>query len=803
MDIQYLNEHLIPGQLGNLFVAVTFVMVLFAGISYFLAEGKKDESWRALGRFFFRLHSISAFGIAATLFYIIFNHYFEYNYAYQHSSSDLPLRYMFSCFWEGQEGSFLLWLLWHVVLGNILIRTSGKWETSVMTIFSSVQVVLASMLLGVYVFHLKIGSNPFMLLRENPEMMNIPLFKNPNYTGMIEGTGLNPLLQNYWMTIHPPTLFLGFASTLIPFSYAAASLWKRSYTTWLKPALPWAFFGILILGAGVLMGGAWAYEALSFGGFWAWDPVENASLVPWLFFVAAGHLMLINRKKKDKPTSLFSTYTITILTFLLVLYSTYLTRSGILGDTSVHSFADGMPGQLIFFMVIYALYSIYMMASRYGQFPGVKEEEVILSREFWMFIGSLVLIISAFQVTFTTSIPVINAVFGTSMAPPVNAIDHYNSWQIPFAAIIALMMALTQFLKYKKTSGKDFFRKVWPSISLSVIFTLFIALGMHIKNFILILLLFSSLLAVLANAAYLVRIINGKLKNGGASIAHVGFGLVLLGALLSAGMQETISVNTSGIDIRMKGDSADANLDNILLYRSDTLSMGPFLVTYAGKKKEGVNQYYEVKYRDTSSLAEFSLFPRIQLNKMMGNVPEPDTRHFWNMDLFTYISYVSQQDFDEEYVPEYQVMDTLVIGKGDTSILRPYLLTLNAVTREMNNDELGLNEEDIAIRASMILDDVHGKLTKFEPVLVVRQNHLYYIPGENKDYGIRLSLVSVNPENGKLTVLYEKDKNKKEDFIIMKAVIFPYINVLWIGCIIMVFGIGVSIYNRIRTDTRK
>ncbi|MEQ8324426.1 MAG: cytochrome c biogenesis protein CcsA [Vicingaceae bacterium] len=804
MEITYLNEHLVPGQIGNIFVATAFVCALFAGLSYFLAEKRGEQSWRSMGRWFFRIHSISILGITASLFYIIFNHYFEYNYAYQHSSTDLPLRYIFSCFWEGQEGSFLLWTFWHVVLGNILIHTSGKWENSVMAVFASVQVLLGSMLLGVYVLGLKIGSNPFLLLRQNPDMMNIPIFQNPTYTDLIEGTGLNPLLQNYWMTIHPPTLFLGFASTLIPFCFAIASLWKRSYHDWLKPTLPWAYFGIMILGTGVLMGGAWAYEALSFGGFWAWDPVENASLVPWMFFVAAGHLMLINQKK-DRPTSLLTTYAITILTFLLVLYSTYLTRSGILGDTSVHSFADGMPGQLIFFMALYVIFSAGILIFRSRELPSAAEEEVLMSREFWMFIGALVMVIAAFQITFTTSIPVINAIFGTNMAPPVDAVAHFNSWQIPFAIIIALLMALSQFLKYRKTDFKDFIRKIALSSSIALILAVLIAYSFQIANGILIFMLFASLLTAIANLDYFTRILKGKIKNGGASIAHIGFGLVLLGSLLSAGLQETISVNTSGIDIRMKGEEGNANLENILLYKNDTLSMGDFRVTYAGKKKEGINMFYEVNYSQKESAEKegFSLFPRIQLNKMMGNVPEPDTRHFWNRDLFTYVSYVNQQDFDEEYNADYQVADTFVLSKGDSEVFAPYLMTLRTVSTEVDRDSLKLTGSDIAIKAVCAMDDMHGKITVLEPILVIRDNRIFYIHGESAALGVRLSLVNVNPEDGSMTIIYEKDQNKKEDFIIMKAVIFPYINVLWIGCLIMILGIALSIYNRISRNRSK
>src|SRR5690606_32976240 len=234
--------------------------------------------------------------------------------------------------------------------------------------------------------------------------------QNPNYLSFVEGNGLNPLLQNYWMTIHPPTLFLGFASTLIPFAYAITALRNKNYMGWIKPALPWAFFSVMILGTGVLMGGAWAYEALSFGGFWAWDPVENSSLVPWLIMVGAAHLMLINQNKNK---SLFSTFILTLFAFLLVTYSTYLTKSGISGETSVHSFADGQPGQLIPFLAFLSLVAFYYLIKNAGAPIPTHEEEAVMSREFWLFIGSLISVISAFQTFFSTSIPVINALFGS------------------------------------------------------------------------------------------------------------------------------------------------------------------------------------------------------------------------------------------------------------------------------------------------------------------------------------------------------------------------------------------------------
>ncbi|MCE9538285.1 MAG: cytochrome c biogenesis protein CcsA, partial [Bacteroidetes bacterium] len=459
--MEYIGEHLLIGKVGNVFVILSFVFALIASISYFFAARDNDEasSWKRIARISFRVHGLSVIGVVATLFIMLQNHYFEYEYVWHHSNKEMPMRYILSCFWEGQEGSFLLWSFWHVILGFILQRTSKNWEAPVMATISIVQAFLASMLLGVFVFEYRIGSNPFtVLLRQHPDFANIPLFDNPNYLEKLDGRGLNPLLQNYWMTIHPPTLFLGFALTVVPFAYAIAGLWKKKLSEWLKPALPWTFFGIMVLGTGVLMGGAWAYEALSFGGFWAWDPVENASLVPWLTLVGAGHVMLISR---NNPQSLFITFLLSILSFILILYSTFLTRSGILGESSVHAFTDlGMSGQLLIYLFFFLILGTVLIAINYKHFPKQKEEEGIWSREFWMFIGAVVLLVSSFQIMFYTSMPVWNKLFNLNKAPAKDVIDFYNTWQLPFAFLVTLLIAVAQYFKYKNTDIKVFLKKM-------------------------------------------------------------------------------------------------------------------------------------------------------------------------------------------------------------------------------------------------------------------------------------------------------------------------------------------------------
>ena len=140
---------------------------------------------------------------------------------WQHSKRDMPMNYVLACIWEGQEGSFLLWSIWHGILGSILIFKSKDWEAPVMTIINFAQCFIMIMILGIYVFDIRIGSSPFVLTRNELEG---PIFSQPDYLSFIkDGVGLNVLLRNYWMVIHPPILFLGFASTIVPFAFAYAS----------------------------------------------------------------------------------------------------------------------------------------------------------------------------------------------------------------------------------------------------------------------------------------------------------------------------------------------------------------------------------------------------------------------------------------------------------------------------------------------------------------------------------------------------------------------------------------------------
>ncbi|TRZ77443.1 MAG: cytochrome c assembly protein, partial [Chitinophagaceae bacterium] len=467
----FLGEQLLPGQIGYFLTILSLVASLVATFafakSFYAKELAIEMEWKRFAKIAFIIEAIAIFLCFVVLFYIIYNHRFEYKYSYSHSDKSMPLQYLLSCFWEGQEGSFLLCSFWHAVLGLIIMTRSAKWgnQTSgVMMVLSFVQFCLATMIVGLYIVDFKLGSSPFILLRQE---MSWPILSRPDYLQFIkDGTGLNTTLQNYWMVIHPPILFLGFASTTIPFAFAVSGLLKKE-NNWMNFVLPWATFSAAILGLGIMMGAAWAYESLNFGGYWAWDPVENASLVPWLVLVAGIHTNIIFRKTEG---SLKATYLFYGLSFLLVVYSTFLTRSGILGDTSVHAFTDlGMNAQLLGFLLIFVIPYFILFGIRYKHLKEPVKEDEISSREFWMLVGSFVLFLSGLVMIAITSIPVFNKIFGTKIAPPEDPIFAHNQVQIFVAIIIGIFTAFGQYLKFKSTKGDDIKKHIKYPIIISLI----------------------------------------------------------------------------------------------------------------------------------------------------------------------------------------------------------------------------------------------------------------------------------------------------------------------------------------------
>lgn len=815
MDIQFTGETLLPGKVGQFFIVLAFAASLLSTISYFFATRNKDladRSWLRLGRIGFLMNFASVIGIGVTLFYLILNHYNEYYYVYSHSSKTLPVYYIVSAFWEGQEGSFWLWAFWQSLLGTILIWKAKTWESSVLTVIAFSQVFLTSMLLGIEIFHYRIGSSPFILLRDAvnlKEMAPVVFADNENFKNYLkfitDGRGLNPLLQNYWMVIHPPTLFLGFASMVVPFAYVIAALWQKRYKEWIKPAMPWVLFAVMILGTGIIMGSFWAYEALNFGGFWAWDPVENASLIPWLTLIGALHVMIAF---KNTGHAFFTSIALVLISFILVLYASFLTRSGILGETSVHAFTDlGMFGQLVFFNIVFLILPVVLVIIRWKELPITNKDEETYSREFWMFIGALVVTVACIQVIFSTSVPVFNKAFGTNFAPPIDAVKYYNQWQAPFAILVTLISGFSQFLKYKRTDARKFYSSLLATIIVSIIVTAgFVYVTNVYSNLIYILLSFSCMFAILSNARVLSQGVAGKGKLVGAAVAHIGFALLLVGALVAAATNKPISINTSNFIPVKDFEKADKPGENIVLYKNEPKKMGRFTVTYTSDTTIAPNTYYNLNFKvydeKTHALKEdFDLNPRIQINEKMGLIASPDTKHYLTYDVYTHITSApdkkeSHGEMDAESDEQnYKKPRVVNVSTGDTLHTSSGIITVKDLNFKPTAKSLALSKGDLAVGLPLEID-LNGKIYKTEPIFLVKGNNTFDFARNIPDLGLRLRFTKILPDQKKVELqVYEKPQQAK-DWVVFKSIEFPFINLYWVGLIVMVIGFLISIVRR-------
>lgn len=810
--MDYVGEHLLPGQLGQFFIILSLVVSLAAALAYFKSTTSaivtEKLRWKKFARILFLIEVFSVFSIFGILFYIISNHLFEYKYAWQHSSIFLETKYLLACFWEGQEGSFLLWSVWHCVLGLILIKKAETWEAPVMAIVSIAQFCLATMIAGIYIFGHKIGSSPFVLLRNE---MDAPIFSRPNYLSFInDGNDLNPLLQNYWMVIHPPVLFMGFASVIIPFAYAIAGLWTKKYGDWTRPALPWALFSAAILGLGIMMGAMWAYESLTFGGYWAWDPVENASLVPWLILIAGIHTLLIF---KHTGHSLRATLFFFIISFLLILYSTFLTRSGILGNSSVHAFTDlGMNAQLLIFLLLFVIPSLFLFFTRYKRIPHIRKEEQTSSREFWMFIGSLVFFISALSILAMTSIPVINKVVGfftghdkklfTPLAIGEDSEYSYNRIQIFVAIIIGLLSAVVQYLKYKQTASKYLIKKMlWPTCIAAFAAALILIFGNinydkeGTSYMILIwIAVVSSIYAIVANVSYIWIGLKGKLKLSGASVAHAGFGLMLLGILISASKKEILSINTSGIIVSLGEGSEEKPGENLTLLKDVKTSMGKYWVTY---KSDSANPskplwYFNIKFERKDGKEDFILTPNAFVNYKgnEGLMANPDSKHYWDRDIFTYVTSLPDPTKRQD-TAQFKIMNK---NTGDTVSYSNGSFVLEKLVSRSNIPAAGLDPGDVASIATIRVFSRSGTIYIAEPILISSKGQTLSLPDSLISEKLIFQLNKVEGENIEIGV---KETDPVIEYVTLKAYKFPFINLLWMGTFIMVAGLIISAINRI------
>ncbi|MDQ2977923.1 MAG: cytochrome c biogenesis protein CcsA [Acidobacteriota bacterium] len=496
---------------------------LFAGLASLVLYLRADRGRSDLLPLARSAYAAFATGILAAcgvLLALILQHRFDVSYVNAYSSRDLPLHFLISSFWGGQEGSFLLWCFWGAIIGLVVWRSAREQEAPVMIVY------LASFL-GIVAILCK--QSPFKILPPP-----VPA----------DGVGLNPLLQDPWMVIHPPVMFSGFASLSVPFAFAIAALWKKRWDGWVVSAIPWALFTFVTLGTAILMGGYWAYKTLGWGGYWGWDPVENTSLVPWLLTAGLVHGMYLQRKRKrHRKVNLI----LACVAYIAILYGTFLTRSGILADFSVHSFIDlGITGWLVGILLGFLAASAALIAWRWRSIPVVEEAEPpLLSRSVLFILGIASFCALGFVILLGTSAPLLTRISGN---PAQVQSAFYNRTAGPGVALLVLLAALVPFVSWKGDSFRSLLSSSLRSLAVGAA-GVAVALIAGAREPLSLVLLFIALFAADMNLRAVIRKA-GQRNFGGAGgyLAHVGVGIFLAGVAVSGvyarSTRVTLPINT-------------------------------------------------------------------------------------------------------------------------------------------------------------------------------------------------------------------------------------------------------------------
>ena len=401
--------------------------------------------------------AVSLLSIFATIILtqLLMTSNFDVDYVAHYTSQETPLIYKFTALWAGQSGSLLFWLF---ILSLYAIIAILQNQRSQLKLMPWVMIVLVTVQLF-FLILVNFITNPFA----------------PTETDFViaNGLGLNPLLQNATMAIHPPMLYLGFVGFTVPFAFSIAAMAQRDMNAlWMRTVRQWLLFVWLMLSIGVMLGGWWAYQELGWGGYWAWDPVENASFMPWLAGTALLHSVMIQEKKDMLKVW---NMVLIIITFTLCIFGTFLTRSGVM--SSVHSFTASSLGPIFLGFVFFILVvSFGLMSRRMQLLRSKKRIESFSSRESGFLFNNVVFIVMCFAVLWGTLFPVISeAVRGTKIT--VGA-PFFNQINIPIGLVLLCLTGIGPLLVWRKTSKQSFVR----NFTTPVIAGLVMALVLYIIN---------------------------------------------------------------------------------------------------------------------------------------------------------------------------------------------------------------------------------------------------------------------------------------------------------------------------------
>ncbi len=741
--------------LGHFLIIWGWLLSVTGGLLWTIV--RKREELKVAASIVTILHVVLIAVVISILMYLFYTNRFDVLYVWKYSKLDLEPWFKPAALWSGQEGSFLIWALFQgIVILWMMTQMKDKTVYPAVAVAMFSQAFLLMMVTGLQIGEFVLGSSPFVLLRE-AYIGDVIFYVKPDFVPP-DGNGLNPLLRNYWMIIHPPMLFLGYATALPLFSIGVASLITKKWQELSGLLHYWYLVVLFFLGFGIFLGAVWAYESLSFGGYWIWAPVENASFVPWVFSVAGLHLIIVYRRRNRQ---LLLALLFAGLTYVFVLYSSFLTRSGILGESSVHSFTDlGLSGQLVSYLIFFAVIYLALIIWRWKDLvnPG---DESMWSREFWLSIGSLVLFLSAFQIFVDTSRPVWNKLFGLAWAPPADPVAYYNSWQLPFAVIILFLSGLALFLVYGKKPPRRNIRLLIIAAILSFIFSLFFIFKWQFTEIKYILLLFASIWAMVTSGIYWIEFLKGNWKQVPVFMSHFGLGLFVLGVLISSARKEVLKPATSSMG------------EHILLFKNEPVAIKNWILTYADMRKQGDYVYFDIKLWDTLKRKEIYITPEVLIDGE-NIVANPDITKFAGYDLFVHVNSMPQ---NIDLTPNVRT-DTLRIG--DTLHTQYGILQLVGLEPHANGQggPMGV----------FAIFNLHtgSKVITLKPGLFLTGNSLITMvdTAYNGRLAIRFRTIITDTDE----YVFDLQEVPRDDWIVLRAIIFPYINLVWLGGVMMVLG---------------
>ena len=438
---------LVVGTLGSFFVFLTLALTLAVVVLRFCYPQVLSEKW--LNRLYAAamLTPVASFACLVTLFV---RDQFQFKYVWGHGKLDHDLGFKIAGVWSGQEGSILLWAISSSLMALLAVRGTGEYRR----FYQGVTALFIMGLAGILAYE-----SPFFLHDYGKAIPFVPA----------DGQGMSPSLLNYWVKIHPPVIFAGFGSLLVLFGYAMAALLHQNLNAWINQVRPWGIVSLTLLGLGLCMGGFWAYETLGWGGFWMWDPVENTSFVPWVTAAALVHGIFV-QKAQTKWHLVNPWFAATPL--VLFCYGTFLTRSGFLGDTSVHSFAEMDSSALWILIAVGSLTLLSFIGVWFWKrteilptLPKPKKTAGFLHREAFLTSGIWLLLFTGIITGIGMSVPLIQSLSGQQ--PKMVEETVYNQiLTLPWVAIAALM-AVGPLTSWRKMSGKELFQRMAMSLAIS------------------------------------------------------------------------------------------------------------------------------------------------------------------------------------------------------------------------------------------------------------------------------------------------------------------------------------------------